>query len=114
MKGFLRCLNEDYDYGHELKDLLDAVDELISISPDITKYIHYLNRFGIGLRYKNMSNDPTVDDARTAISRTKEIMQEFRKHPDILNFMKEAEEVHSKILRTNYEKYPQEAEYSQE
>jgi len=31
MKGFLRCLNKDYDHTHELKDLLDAVDSLINL-----------------------------------------------------------------------------------
>ena len=104
MKGFLNCLNTDYDYGHELKDLLDAVFELISISPDTAEFINYLNRFGIGLRYKNMSTDPTVDDARIAISRTKVIIHEFGKHPGVSGAMKEAQEVHKKILKANYVK----------
>ena len=109
MKGFLRCKNKDYDYAHELTDLLDAVEELITLSSDTTKYIQYLNRFGVGLRYKNMSTDPTVDDARTAIARTKQIMQEFRNQPSVSGFMREAEEVHLKILKASYEKYSQES-----
>lgn len=113
MKGFLRCSNRDYDYGHELKDLLDAVFEVTSLSPDITEYINFLNRYGMGLRYKNMSTDPTVDDARVAISRTKTIMQEFGKHPGVSDALKEAEEVHKKTLKANYNqslKNEQEAE----
>jgi dsDNA-binding SOS-regulon protein len=55
-----------------------------------------------------MPTDPTVDDAKTAILRTRIIMQEFGNHTDISVFMKEAEEVYSKILKANYENYSQE------
>ena len=99
MKGFLRCLKREYDYGHKLNELLDAVDPLISMPEEITKYILYLDRFEIALRYKNMSSDPTAEEAHTAINRTKEIMLEFGKNPKVLSYMKEAKEVHAKILK---------------
>lgn len=101
LKGFLRCLNREYDYGHELKDLLDAADELIELTPETITYILYLNRFGVGLRYKNMSSDPSIDEANVAIARTKQIIQEFGSHSDVSSYMKEAEEVHSKVLKVN-------------
>ena len=101
MKGFLRCLNRDYDYGHELKELLDVVDSYIDLPSEITKHILYLERFEVALRYKNMSSDPTVDEARTAIMRTKEIIQEFGRNQRVSVYMKEAEEVHAKVLKAN-------------
>ena len=101
IKGFLRCHNRDYDYGHELKELLDAVDGLIELSPEITKNILYLDRFVVALRYKNLSSDPTVSEAQTAVLRTKEIIQVFRKNPNVSTYLQEAEEVHAKVLASN-------------
>lgn len=106
MKGFLRCLNENYDYGHELKLLLSITKPFINMLPETEKNIMYMDDYGAGLRYRNMSSDPTVDDARVAITRTKQIMHEFGNHPKTIDFMKEAEEVHSKMLKGNYMKYP--------
>jgi len=101
IKGFLRCHNRDYDYGHELKELLDAVDGLIELSPEITKNILYLDRFVVALRYKNLSSDPTVSEAQTAVLRTKEIIQVFKKNPNVSTYLQEAEEVHAKVLASN-------------
>ena len=100
MKGFLRCFNSDYDYGHELKELLDAVDSLIDLPPEIIKNILYIDRFGVALRYKTMSSDPTAEEAKTAISRTKGIISELGRNQIVSGFMKEAEEVHVKILNS--------------
>jgi len=105
MKGFLRCLNREFDYGHELKEILFALDTLIDLSVNTVDYINYLNRFSVGLRYKNMANDPSPEDARIAISRAKHIMQEFSGNPKISQFMDEAREVHAKVLKLCYEKY---------
>ena len=106
MKGFLKCFNRDFDFSHELKELLDAVFDVASVTPDTTEYINYLSRFKSGLRYKNMSTDPTIDDARVAISRTKYIMQEFRHNPVVTELVKEAEEVHIKILSVSMQETP--------
>ncbi|MCL2366038.1 MAG: HEPN domain-containing protein [Oscillospiraceae bacterium] len=103
MKGFLRCLNLDYNYGHELKLLLDAVLSVFKLSETTERYIMYLSDFESSLRYKSMSNDPSPEDAKIAISRTKQIMQEFNENPKIAQFMDEAREVHAKILNTNDE-----------
>jgi len=105
MKGYLRCINVDYDYGHELNLLLDEVLSVFSVSEETKKYIVYLADFGIGLRYKNMSNDPSPEDAKIAISRTKHIMQEFSNNHTVSKYMDEAKEVHKKMLKANYEKY---------
>ena len=99
MKGLLRCLNQDYDYGHDLNELLNAIAHHIELQDETIKNIFYLNGFGIGLRYKHMKSDPTIDEAKVAITRIKQIMQEFGKNPSISIFMKEAEEVHDKILK---------------
>ena len=99
MKGFLRCFNSEYDYGHDLKDLLDAVDSHIELPLEITTNILYIDRFDVALRYKAMTSDPTAEEAKTAISRTKEIVRVLGSDPIVSGFMKEAEEVHAKMLR---------------
>ena len=101
MKGLLRCLNEDYDYGHDLSELLNAIEPFVELKPETIKYILYLNGFGISLRYKHMKSDPTTDEASIAISRTKQIVQEFHTYQSISDFIKEAEEVHLKILKAS-------------
>ena len=99
LKGVLFCYGKAFENDHEFSSLLIAVEEVITLPQEITIYINYFNRFGSGLRYKNMANDPTVDDARTAISRAKQIMQEFTKYPKTSEFIEEAEEVHIKMLK---------------
>jgi HEPN domain-containing protein len=99
LKGFLQCLNRDFDHGHELTDLLDCVERVTDLPPEIAKHILYIDRFGVALRYKSMSSDPTTDEAHMAINRTKEIMQEFGNNPKVSNYMKEAIEVHAKLLK---------------
>ena len=61
--------------------------------------------YGNKLRYRNMPNDLSPEDARLAITRTKQIMQEFNANPKIAQFMDEAKEVHKKILKANFKKY---------
>ena len=101
MKGLLRCFNQDYDYGHDLNELLNAIAHHVELQDETIKNILYLKGFGIGLRYKHMKSDPTIDEANVAITRTKQIMQEFSKNPSISTFMKEAQEVHAKILKAS-------------
>jgi len=52
-----------------------------------------------------MRNDPTPEDAKTAISRAKHIMEEFGANPKISRFLDEAKEVHNKVIRASNEKY---------
>ena len=101
MKGFLRCHNMDYDCGHELRPLLEVVESVFELSAEAKKSIVFLDDFGVGLRYKNMSDDPSQGDAKVAISRAKHIMQEFKNHADVTAYMKEGEEVHQKILKAS-------------
>jgi len=105
MKSFLRCLNTEYDYGHELKPLLDAVMSVTSVSEDFDKYVVYLSDFSSGLRYKNMSSDPSPEEARVAIARVKYILQELHNNSVCAKYMDEAKEVHKKILKSSFEKY---------
>ena len=100
MKGYLRCYNREYGYDHNLKDLLDAVNDLVNLPDDINGYIIDLNRYLGRLRYRHMQSDPTPEDAKVAISRTRQIMEEFSKIPDIYEYVAEAKEVHEKILKS--------------
>jgi len=105
LKGFLYCHNIPYDGSHDLDPLLEEVMAVTKLSDECKSIILNLNIYKSGLRYKNMSNDPSQEDAQLAISRTKHIMKEFNSIPSISQFMDEAQEVYTKILRSNYEKY---------
>jgi len=105
MKGFLRCLNKDYDHGHKLTTLLEEVELVYNVTAETKKYIMYLDDYNLGLRYKNMPNDPTPEDAKIAILRAKYIMEEFSAIPKITKFLDEAKEVHKKVMRASIEKY---------
>ena len=69
------------------------------------KYILFLDDYGVSLRYKNMTTDPSPEESRIAIARVKYIMHEFSKNDTISEFMNEANEVRTKILKASYEKY---------
>ena len=101
LKGLLQCHNKDYENDHRLDDLLDLIAPIVQLPEETIKYILYLNGFGTGLRYKHMKSDPTVEEAKTVIVRTKIILQEFRCFQSVSQFMAEAEEVHTKILKSS-------------
>jgi len=105
MKGYLRCVNVDYSHSHQLVSLMEDVVSVMELTPETKKYVLYLDEFGSNLRYKSMATDPTPEDARIAIARTKHIINEFNKITVISSFMNEAKEVHSKILKSSYERY---------
>jgi len=104
LKGFLQCNNISYDSSHELEPLLEEVVAIIKLSDACRENVLYIDRYKSGLRYKNMSNDPSLEDARVAILRTRQIMQEFNDNPKVAQFMNEAREVHLKVLKMNREK----------
>ena len=105
MKGLLRCFNIDYDYGHKLITLLEEVEAVYNVTAETKKFIMYLDDYDLRLRYKDMPNDPTPEDAKIAISRAKHIMEEFGANPKISKFLEEAKEVHDKVIRASNEKY---------
>ncbi|MCL2200634.1 MAG: HEPN domain-containing protein [Oscillospiraceae bacterium] len=101
MKGFLHFHNISYDHGHQLRPLLDSVEEIVLVSPDFKKNVMYLNVFGSGLRYKNMTSDPTPEEAKLAIARSMYVVEEISSHESVKKFMDEAKEVHAKMLKIN-------------
>jgi len=101
MKGFLQFHNIDYDHGHQLRPLLDSIEEAVTVSPDCKRNVMYLNVFGSGLRYKNMTSDPTPEEARLAIARTVYVVDEISSHGSVKKLMDEAKEVHAKMLKAN-------------
>ena len=107
LKGFLRCLNMEHEHVHELRFLLEDVESIFSVSDECSKCILHLDTYGSRLRYRNMQSDPSPEDAKIAIARTQQIMQEFNENSKVSQFMDEAREVHTKMLRANYEKYVQ-------
>ena len=101
MKGCLSIYNSDFDHGHELKDLLEALDSIVDLPLEITKHILYIDRYKTALRYKTMVSDPTPDEAKLAITRTKEIINELGSNSKISDYMNEAKEVHIKMLKSS-------------
>ena len=108
MKGYLRVLDVEYEYGrgHELDLLLEDVEASTTLTETTVESVNFLRKYAVGLRYKRMLSDPTPEDARFAIARTKNVMNEFNGLSAISQFMDEAKEVHAKMLRANSEKYP--------
>ena len=100
MKGCLFCLGKEYGFGHDLKELSDAINDLFELPKEINIYVLNLNSYTVRLRYRNMKTDPTAEDAKVVISRTKQIMDAFAKIPDISGYMEEAKEVHTKTLKS--------------
>jgi len=105
MKGYLRVINVEFDHGHSLMALLVDVLADFALSEEAEEQITYMGGFTTRLRYRNMADDPTPEEVKIAISRTKQIMQEFNSHPKVSQFMDEAREVHTKILKANSAKY---------
>jgi len=105
LKGFLQSNNISFDSSHELEPLLEDVVSAMKLSDECKANVLNINIYKSGLRYKNMTNDPSPEDAKTIISRTKQIMQEFSVNPKVSQFMDEAREVHTKILKANLDKY---------
>ena len=100
MKGYLFCFGKEYGFGHDLKGLSDLVNDLFELPKEINIYIMNLNSYTVRLRYRNMKTDPTAEDAKVAISRTKQIMDAFAKIPDVSSYIAEAREVHAKIMKS--------------
>jgi len=105
MKGFLVCTNTHFDNVHELPELLENVESVYKPSEECETSIIFLSRYKSGLRYKNMKDDPTPEDARLAISHAKRIIEEFSSNPNVSQYMDEAHEVYSKVLTANSAKY---------
>ena len=101
LKGILRCFNIEFEHGHELEILLESVLSVFEVSKETSENVLFLDKYRLSLRYRNTSSDPTPEDARRAISRAKQIMQEFNKNSSVAQFMDEAREVHAKMLKEN-------------
>jgi HEPN domain-containing protein len=100
MKGYLFCINKEYGYDHNLEVLLDATNKQVKLPDNTNKAILYLDEYKGRLRYRRMSTDPTPEDARIAISKAKEILDEFGRIPDIASYVNEAKELHANILKS--------------
>jgi len=108
MKGYLRVIGYEYEYGrgHELDLLLEDVEASTTLTETTVESVNFLKKYAVGLRYRRMLSDPTPEDARFAIARVKNVMNEFNETSAVSQFMDEAKEVHAKLLRASSEKYP--------
>jgi len=100
MKGYLFCFNKEFGYDHDLKILLQETNKLLKLTDNTNESILYLDEFKSRLRYRHMPNDPTREDAKLSIEKIKSIIDEFERAPDISGYIKEAKELHTKILNS--------------
>jgi HEPN domain-containing protein len=99
LKGFLRCCGVDSDNTHDLSVLLEYVEHEHTPQKATTGAIYNLARYDQRLRYKNLKNDPTPEDAQATIEDAKVILSEFAMHIKSAGAIGEAKEVHEKMLR---------------
>jgi HEPN domain-containing protein len=104
MKGLLQCYGIDTGSTHDLSMLLEDLENETELSKQTVSFIHNLARYDQRLRYKNLKNDPTIEEAKVAISDTNLIMNEIGNHPMCSTFMREAKEVYNKLLKANVDK----------
>jgi len=105
LKGFLDYNNVYYGNVHELPELLENVETVHMPTDECEASVLFLSRYKSGLRYKNMKDDPTPEDARLAISHANFVMDEFKSNKKVSQLMNEAHEVFTKVLKSNCEKY---------
>ena len=99
LKGYLFCFNQEYGYDHDLKTLLRETNKLAKVTDATNESILYFEEFKSRLRYRHMPTDPTTEDAKLSIVKVKSVFDEFEKIPDISSYIREAKEVHAKILK---------------
>jgi HEPN domain-containing protein len=82
VEKYLKCLLEKnsipFKRSHDLRYLLDLLDEVIPFEKDFYERIMKLNAFGIEIRYPDVKIDLSMEDRNDAI----EITKDFR------NFLK--------------------------
>jgi len=105
LKGLLVCNNVYFENVHELPELLENVETVYNPTDECEASVIFLSRYKSRLRYKNMKDDPTPEDARLAISHAKRIINEINNNPITSKYVEEAREVHNKVLESNSTKY---------
>lgn len=78
VEKYLKCLLEknsiQFKRSHDLRYLLDLLDETIPIETELYEKIIKLNAFGVAIRYPDIKIELTENDRNEAIS----IVKEFR------------------------------------
>jgi len=100
MKGFLQCFGEDIGNTHDLKIILEYVEDKNKLKKDVLESIHNLALYDQRLRYKNLRTDPTAQNALEAIADAKLILTAFSDNDKCSLLINEAQEVHTKMLRS--------------
>jgi HEPN domain-containing protein len=105
IKGFLVCNNVYFENVHELPELLENAETIYRPTEECETSVIFLSRYKSGLRYRNMKDDPTPEDAKLAISHAKIVLHEVSAFPNVKQYMEEAREVYNKVLKANTAKY---------
>ena len=101
MKGLLQCYGVDAGGTHDLSILLESIENETELSNKSVGLIHDLARYDQRIRYKNLKNDPTVEEAKGVIIDANEVINEIIQHPKCSAFASEAKEVYEKMLQKN-------------
>ena len=101
IKGVLKCYDIEYDYDHNLDSAYEKIvsSKKIPLTKDLTKHVDAIGVFGNAIRYKNMNNDPSIQDALKILNYTKEIVDNLSSLPGVKTFFTEAYQYNKALLR---------------
>jgi len=84
VEKYLKCLLEknsiQFKRSHDLRYLLDLLDEAIPIDAELYERMMKLNAFSVEIRYPDFKIEVTEDDRNTAISIAKEFREFIKIH----------------------------------
>ena len=84
VEKYIKCLLEknsiQFKRSHDLRYLLDLLDEVIPIEIELYEKIIKLNAFGVEIRYSDIKIEVSEDDRNSAISIAKEFREFIKKH----------------------------------
>lgn len=106
IKGTLKCYDLDYDFTHNISDLYERIldaKEIIN-TKDFSKEIALIGVWGNSIRYKNMKDDPNINDGKKILRLTNEIVISLASLAKVEPFYREAKEYNDRIYKASLEK----------
>ncbi len=83
-KKYIKCLLEKYAIqfkrSHDLRYLLDLLDEAIPVDVELYEKIIKLNAFSVEIRYPDINIEVSLDDRNSAIMIAKEVREFLKLH----------------------------------
>lgn len=101
LKGALKCYDIGYDYDHDLEKLYKNLkdSEKVILNNVSSKSISSISLWGNSIRYKNMSNDPELQDGIQIFDLTKGVVKELSALEKVKIYFQEAQMLNKKLIR---------------